>query len=202
MVRMQITIPLNTTQEQAKRLHELQAAFAQACNSLIPIVRQTRIWNRVALHHLVYKSLRQSYPSLGSQMACNAIYSVSRTCRVLFQHPSSPFNINGKVGQPLPNIHFSESSPVYFDRHTLSIRQGQLSMFTLDGRLHFQLTLNAEQEQQFHQLKLKDIILRGSAAQNYQLTFTLGDIATGSPLQLAETEPAAIPEHILVLDAA
>lgn len=197
---LQITIALNTSPEQAQKLRELQAAFAKACNMLTPVVQQTRVWNRVALHHLVYKSLREAYPALGSQMACNAIYSVSRVCRLLFQSPASPFNVLGKPNQPLPAIHFSDSSPVYFDRHTLSIRQGQLSMFTLDGRLHFQLTLSPEQQQQFHQLKLKDIVLRGTVSGAYELTFTFSEANADSSVP-QETESQPIPAHILVLEA-
>ncbi len=44
-------------------------------------LHQTKVWNRVALHHLMYRNLRDQFPEMGSQMVCNAIYSVSRTCR-------------------------------------------------------------------------------------------------------------------------
>jgi hypothetical protein len=85
--------------------------------------------------------LREKFPALGSQMVCNAIYAVSRTSRMVFQTPASPFNLTKLVGKPLPLLQFSESCPVYFDRHTLSIKGSKLSLFTLDGRMHFELTL-------------------------------------------------------------
>jgi hypothetical protein len=74
-----IRVPLNTTPEQFQRLLALQTAFAQVCNALAPEVQKTRVWNRVALHHLFYRGLREKFPALGSQMVCNAIYAVSRT---------------------------------------------------------------------------------------------------------------------------
>ena len=136
-----LRIPLNTTADQLASLQALQVAFAQVCNALAPTVQQTKVWNRVALHHLMYRTLRDQFPGMGSQMVCNAIYSVSRTSRVVFQHPQSPFNLARMGDKPLPLLRFSDSCPVYFDRHTLSVKAGQLSMYTLDGRIRFALAL-------------------------------------------------------------
>lgn len=171
----ELRIPLNTTPEQAERLLTLQAAFAQVCNTLAETVQQTRIWNRVVLHHLAYKRLREQFPAMGSQMVCNAIYSVSRHSRIVFQHPASPFNIAKLGARPLPRLHFDASCPVYFDRHTLSLKDGQLSMYTLDGRMRFQLGLRPEDEQRFHQGKLREVVLSQYAPGAFALSFTFGD---------------------------
>jgi hypothetical protein len=152
-------IPLHATPEQAARLVELQRGFAAVCNALAPLVRETRTWNRVALHHMAYKDLRQRFPEMGSQMVCNAIYSVSRTARVVFQSPASPFRLQRIGTGRLPLLSFAETAPVYFDRHTLSLRDGELSMFTLDGRMRFQLALAPEVEQRFRHDKLREIVL-------------------------------------------
>ncbi|MCU0922625.1 MAG: hypothetical protein MUF16_20270, partial [Burkholderiaceae bacterium] len=72
-----LRIPLKTSPRQHEQLVQLQRAFAEVCNALAPLVQQTRCWNRVALHHMAYKRLREGFPGLGSQMVCNAIYSVS-----------------------------------------------------------------------------------------------------------------------------
>src|ERR1700712_3665303 len=127
-----LRISLNANSEQAARLLALQAEFAKACNAMAPLVQQTRCWNRVTLHHLAYKSLREKFPDLGSQMACNVIYSVSRTSRQVFQHPQSPFNLARLESKPLPLLNFADTCPVYFDRHTLSVKDGRVSMYTLD----------------------------------------------------------------------
>jgi len=133
----------------------LQVGFAQVCNAIAPIVQQTRVWNRVALHHLTYRSLRERFPAMGSQMVCNAIYSVSRTCRVVFQHPQSPFSLTRLGDRPLPLLQFTDTCPVYFDRHTLNVKGGQLSMYTLDGRMLFALALQAADEANFKAMRLR-----------------------------------------------
>jgi hypothetical protein len=168
-----LRISLNASPEQALRLQALQTGFAQVCNALAPLVQQTRVWNRVALHHLAYRQLREQFPEMGSQMVCNAIYSVSRTCRMVFQHPDSPFSLQRLGSKPLPLLRFADSCPVYFDRHTLSLKAGQLSMFTLDGRMRFQLTLRAEDEQAFHACKLREIVLARRPDGIYELSFLL-----------------------------
>ena len=170
-----VVIRLNTSPAQHQRLLALQAAFAQVCNALAPLVQSTRTWNRVALHHMAYKSLREQFPAVGSQMVCNAIYSVSRHCRALFQSETSPFSLARLGSRPLPLLQFSDTCPVFFDRHTLSIKDGQLSMYTLDGRMRFQLDLRPEDEASFHHRKLRELVLSRLPDQVFVLTFTFAE---------------------------
>ena len=210
-----IRIPLNAAPEQQARLRDLQVVFARACNELAPHVQQSRVWNRVALHHLHYRALREKFPELGSQMICNAIYSVSKMARLVYQHPDSPFNPASRPGVALPLLRFADSCPVYFDRHTLSLRQGKLSMFTLDGRMRFELSLTSEQLALFEQSKLREIVLDQRADGVYQLSFFLASQdalqsdAGGATEVEADVEPDAerpalppattvIPEYVSV----
>jgi len=186
-----IRVPLNTTPEQYARLQALQTAFAQVCNALAPEVQRTRVWNRVALHHLFYRALRDKFPALGSQMVCNAIYAVSRTSRLIFQTPASPFSLAKLEGKPLPLMQFADSCPVYFDRHTLSVKGNKLSLFTLDGRMHFELTLPEEQLLLFRVAKLREIVLTRRLDAAYELAFWL------EPAELEPTQPL-IPEYLSV----
>lgn len=171
----QLRIQLDTSAAQLQKLVALQAAFAQVCNALAPTVQQTRVWNRVALHHLVYRQLRQQFPQLGSQMVCNAIYAVSRTCRLVFQHADSPFALSRLGDAPLPLLQFAENGPVFFDRHTLSLKAGLLSLFTLDGRMRFEQALRAEDEALFHAHKLREVVLARQADGSFVLTLWLED---------------------------
>ena len=182
-----LCVVLNTSAEEAAKLRQLQAVFAKACNALAPLVQKTKVWNRVALHHMAYKALRQQFPQMGSQMACNAIYSVSRHSRLLFQNPGSPFNLSKLGDKPLPLLRFSDASPVYFDRHTLSLKDGRLSMYTLDGRMRFQLGLKPEYEVNFHEKKLREIVLSRGKADRFQLAFVFSD----------EDDEAAAPPGLL-----
>ena len=200
-----LRIPLETTPAQVQRLLQLQQGFAQLCNALAPLVQQTRVWNRVAVHHLAYRQLREAFPQMGSQMVCNAIYSVSRTCRLVFQSPSSPLHLDKLGDRPLPLLRFGANSPVYFDRHTLSIKAGQLSMFTLDGRMRFELALAPEVQQRFAQQKLREVVLQqgqasASGVPSFALVFLLVDHqqeqdgASALPLP----QPGELPEYVMV----
>jgi len=194
-----LRIPLNAAPEQVQRLQALQQGFAQVCNALAPLVQQTRIWNRVALHHLAYRQLRERFPEMGSQMVCNAIYSVSRSCRLVFQHPNSPFHLSRLGDKPLPLLRFADTCPVYFDRHTLSLKAGQLSMFTLDGRMRFQLALGANDEALFHASKLREIVLARRVDGMYELSFVLVDPEESVASSAASAGmDAEIPEYVMV----
>ena len=196
-----LRIPLNANAEQLLRLQTLQAAFAQVCNALAPTVQQTRVWNRVALHHLTYHKLRERFPELGSQMVCNAIYSVSRTCRLVFQHPQSPFSLNKLADKPLPLLRFSDNCPVYFDRHTLSVKNGQLSMFTLDGRMRFALALKPADEANFNEKKLREIVLSCRADAVYELSFLFDDEQDKKTPELLGSGSSEVPEYVMVEEA-
>ncbi len=196
-----VRIPLNTSPEQMVKLLELQAAFAQVCNALAPLVQKTRCWNRVALHHMSYKTLRDQFPAMGSQMVCNAIYSVSRTSRLVFQHPQSPFSLARLGDKPLPLLQFAASCPVYFDRHTLSVKPGQLSLYTLDGRMRFELALAPEVEEGFRQKKLREIVLSRRLDGVFELAFMFSDEGDELAEPQAEAGAGEIPEYVMVEEA-
>lgn len=190
-MNLTLQTPLVTSAEQHARLAALQVAFAQVCNALAPTVAQTRIWNRVALHHMAYKRLREQFPALGSQMVCNAIYAVSRISRSVYQHPSSPFNLSRMGTGPLPVLRFADSMPVYFDRHTLSLKAGMLSMFTLDGRIRFQLALGEQDEMAFHERKLLEVVLSRNPQGGFGLRFLF---AAPDQVEIQEMDSSQIPD--------
>jgi hypothetical protein len=192
-MNFQITLRLNTTPAQTDSLQKLQAAFAEACTALGPAVKETRCWNRVALHHLAYHQLREKFPNLGSQMVCNAIYSVSRSARLLFQNPNSPWCVSKRPGLDLPLLRFANNAPVYFDRHTLSLRKGGVSMYTLEGRLHFDVRLTEEQEHYFRHEKLREIVLSRNT-QEFMLVFYFGQAEAKS------TDTTELPEYVMAIE--
>lgn len=198
-----LRITLNASPEQVQRLVALQAAFAQVCNALAPLVQQNRLWHRVTLHHLAYKSLREQFPQMGSQMVCNAIYSVSRTARVVFQDPASPFALSRLGDKPLPLLRFTDTCPVYFDRHTLSVKDRALSMYTLDGRMRFLLSVSAEDERSFREKKLREIVLLRKQDGAFELAFWFGEAQDEEGGKSAPTRhEGAIPEYVKVEAAA
>lgn len=195
-----LRLTLKANAEQSARLLALQQQFAQACNHIAPLVQSTRCWNRVALHHMAYKSVRQHFPSMGSQMACNAIYSVSRASRRVFQNPASPFHLARLGDGPLPMLRFAPDAPVYFDRHTLSLKGGQISMYTLDGRMRFQAGLSADDEARFRTERLREVALTQRHG-DFELRFEFareGD--TDEDAAQNDAEEANLP-HYLLIDA-
>lgn len=178
----------------------LQAAFAQVCNALAPVVQQNRCWHRVTLHHLAYKALRERFPAIGSQMVCNAIYSVCRAARVAFQHPESPLNVARLGTAPLPLLQFGDNSPVYFDRHTLSVKAGKLSLYTLDGRMRFDVALSAADEERFHREKLREVVLSRNIKGIFELSFWFApdeESESSVPLQ-GMVQQGQLPEYVKV----
>ncbi len=161
------SILLNANQEQISKLDRLQKNFVEVCNAIAPVVQETRCWNRVVLHHMVYHKLRSQFPELGSQMICNAVYSVCRAARIILQHPGSSFYNEINQTGLLPRIVFLANSPVYFDRHTLNIRNQKLSMYTLDGRIQFEIALTKPQQKSFLKDKLKEVLLIKQGGQFY-----------------------------------
>jgi hypothetical protein len=193
-----VRVQLDTSPEEAAKLRALQAMFAQVCNALAPLVQKTKVWNRVALHHMAYKNLREQFPQMGSQMVCNAIYSVSRHSRLVFQDPASPFNISRLGDKPLPLMHFEETCPVYFDRHTLSIKDGKLSMYTLDGRMRFHVGISEEDAANFREKKLREIVLSRETPQRFALSFMLTEKDVEINPALTAQLSAQLPAYMVV----
>lgn len=194
-----IDVPLTTSPAQLLSLQSLQKAFAAVCNAIAEHALAQHCWNRVALHHLVYREMRERFPDIGSQMVCNAIYSVSRSCRLLFQNPQSPLHALITNQQTLPRIQFLPKAPVYFDRHTLSLRKGVLSLYTLEGRIKFRVSLDEDQEALFSTEKLREVSLteRGGT---FRLRFQLGETEAGESISSADSPAPELPEYLLIVD--
>jgi len=139
------SIPLATDAHGQEKLLALQGQFRGACNLVAGIAFDNNCYSRVALHHLAYKPVRDAFAGLGAQLASNAIYAVCKAGRVL----------KTKAG-PLV---FNERAPVFFDHHTLSVRQGVLSLFTLEGRLKIQLAISYDLDRALRSLSLKEAVL-------------------------------------------
>ena len=193
----EIHIIFGVDEQMRERLDRLRVEFAKACNWVAPIARANHCWNRVALHHLTYHQLRRQFPDLGSQMACNAIYSVCRSYRLILEHPQSPlFGRKIQEGQ-LPELQFLDRSPVFFDRHTLSLQNNRLSLFTLEGRLRFGIELNAQDELKFRTEKLREIQLLANGHQYMMKMLMIGGETKVADLDLPQTP---WPDYFILLD--
>jgi len=121
-----ISLKLVLTQEQSNSLLETQKMFSKACNQIVPHAVENRCWNRVALHHHSYYALRESMPSLGSQMTCNAINKVCLSYKSLKIR---------KKDDEVKIIKFSSNTSVHYDKRTYSLKEDTLSLFSINGRI-------------------------------------------------------------------
>ncbi len=133
-----ISIKLQTTKEQAKLLAALQDAFLAACNQIVPLTVEHRCWNRVALHNLVYSQIRSS-SQLGSQMVCNAIFSVCKAYK----------NKGIAKGETIPIVKFHKNRSIHFDKRTYSLKGNVLSLYTLQGRIRVPMKMGPFQQAYF-----------------------------------------------------
>jgi hypothetical protein len=195
-----LDVHLHASPQQVETLRRLQEEFAQVCNAIAPLAQQTRCWNRVALHHMAYRQMRERFPNLGSQMVCNAIYAVSRTCRIIYQNPRSPFSMARVGAGRLPLVQFAPDAPVYFDRHTLSIKDDQASLYTLDGRVRFQIQLPASDLHRLSEARVREIVLVRRGA-HFALTFLLRTVDTNDPKSRLSEDAVAVdlPGYIQVV---
>ena len=134
-----VSMKLILISEGIARLESLQHEYAGACNSIVPEVIKSRCWNRVALHKSVYCMLRET-TRLGSQMTCNAIFSVCKAYQAQKEL--------GKIqkDKSVPKITFNQAS-VHFDKRTYSLtKSGQISLYTMEGRIKASLSLGAYQQ--------------------------------------------------------
>jgi putative transposase len=135
-----ISIRLDTTADQDKKLLQLQEAYYCACNQIVPEAVTNRCWNRVALHRLVYSKVRSTSP-LGSQMVCNAIYTVCKAYQAKSILPK----------EEIPLICFRPGRSIHFDKRTYSIRNETISLYTLGKRIKVPMRFGPFQKVYFSQ---------------------------------------------------
>lgn len=161
-MKNRLKLRLSVTAEQELVLGELQRLFAEVCNAIADMAIKNRCFNRVALHHLTYAHIRQTYPQLGSQMVCNAIYAVAKVIKMLYLSKSSPIYKLVKESGEYPRCQFQKNSPVFFDKNTLSIKDGRLCLYTMVGRLVINAQLDAGLVKRISGERISELILKSN----------------------------------------
>ncbi|NBP38537.1 MAG: hypothetical protein EBV34_08895 [Betaproteobacteria bacterium] len=107
--------------------------------------------------------------------------------------PSSPLHLSRLPAGMIPLVQFAERCPVYFDRHTFSLKDGRISMFTMDGRMRFQGNFGANEQAHFvaESQKLREVVLLRSLRGEFSLHFHFQDVNT-------PTDPLDWPTYVLV----
>ena len=135
-----ISIRLDTSSDESTKLLQLKEAYWSACNQIASDARENRCWNRFALHKLVYSKVRKTSP-LGSQMVCNAIFSVCKAYQAKGILPR----------EEVPLIHFRKGKSIHFDKRTYKIKGEVISLYTLGKRIQVKMRLGPFQKGYFSQ---------------------------------------------------
>jgi hypothetical protein len=155
---------LEVSAQQAGALGRLRTAYTDACNRLVPIVGEHRLWNRVGLHQRAYRTLREATP-LGSQMCCNAIGSVCKA----YKSQSALGRI--KKDGPVPPLRFDRAS-VHFDKRTYTLKHDTVSLNTLDGRITVAMRMGKHQRRMLAGGTPKEAEAAGIAVEYVNPTYT------------------------------
>jgi hypothetical protein len=106
----------------------------------------------------------------------------------------------------LPLVRFVDASPVYFDRHTLSLKGRLLSLFTPDGRTRVAVALAEEDEALFAHKRLREALLNRNESGDFVLRLRFDDgedeMEVQDQLPLAAPYPQPIPTYVTVQEAA
>ena len=145
----------------AQKLMKTRLLYRDACNFLVRYVCRDpseRNWQRYNLHHAAYYDLRSAFPTLGSQLACNAIRSVSSAYKTqLTNHPRK------NKADPLKEIVFKNPS-IHLDKNTIAYQENmtEATVFTIDGRVKVRLCPGDFQKRllQFGQCKESNLVYR------------------------------------------
>ena len=149
-------VQLTLSEAGSERLTALIEEFAAATRLAYRIAEEQSLYGRIALHHAAYNRIRVSYPKLGSQLAENCIYLVSSFCKK-------------DVTSSLPALW--ERPPVILDRRTVSVLNGSISIFTLEGRMRISATLPLELNDALQKGVFKEIHLYHHTGYIYLLKF-------------------------------
>lgn len=126
-------------------LEKLTEAYAKACNEISLSAYEHLCWNRVALHNKVYSRTRAN-SSLGSQMVCNAIFSVCKA-----------YKAKKATKKPLEKpLQFRKNGSVHFDKRTYTMKENILSLYTLEGRIKVEMQIGEFQKGYLKQGILKE----------------------------------------------
>ncbi|HSW72223.1 MAG TPA: transposase [Chlamydiales bacterium] len=157
-----IAIKLKPTLEESQDFYELQEVFSAACTQAANCGRDNKEKNRIGLHHLCYYALRKEFPTLGAQMACNAIAKASQAL---------------KAQRRPTDILFNKGCSIHYDKRTYSLKGTTLSLFTLKKRIQLTLEISPYHQKFLDQGKIKEAeLVRKGKSWFFHLVLDLPDV--------------------------
>ena len=119
-MKLTIKAKLLTNPEQYQSLKATMETFNTACNYISQRAFQSKTFNQVKLHHVVYRKAREKFPELSSQFIVRAIAKVS----------------DSYVAEKKTLHKFKKYSAVVYDQRLLSFKRLSItSINSVNGRL-------------------------------------------------------------------
>jgi IS605 OrfB family transposase len=121
---MNITLKarLNTNEIQHRALLRTMHTFSDVCNDISSQAFEAKEYQKVQLHHIVYKKQREALPDFSSQLVVRAIGVVSDSYKVKRNRHQRNF--------------FKRTSAVVYDDRVITFRDsGTVNIWTNDGRM-------------------------------------------------------------------
>lgn len=119
-MKLTIKAKLITIPEQHQSLKKTMEVFNNACNYISKKAFESKTFNQVKLHHLIYREAREQFPELSSQFVVRAIAKVS----------------DSYIAEKKTLHKFKKYSAVVYDQRLLSFKRLSIaSINSVDGRL-------------------------------------------------------------------
>jgi len=121
-VNITLKVKLNTNEIQHSALLRTMNTFNDICNDISNQAFEAKEYQKVQLHHMVYRGQREALPDFSSQLVVRAIGVVSDSYKVKRNRHQRNF--------------FKKTSAVVYDDRVITFRDsGTVSIWTNDGRM-------------------------------------------------------------------
>ena len=136
---MQLTtkVKLKPTDEQRKLLLETMELYNRACNRICEIAFNANTKKQFEIHHLCYKTIREEFPSLSSQMVVRAIAKVA-----------------GQLKREFTKHTFKPYGAIQYDSRTFSFKAvDEVSLWCVGGRQRIKMIMTGYQKKTAYESK-------------------------------------------------
>ena len=197
-----VKVKLNTNEIQHSALMRTMYTFNDVCNDISNQAFQAKEYQKVQLHHMVYKGQREALPNFSSQLVIRAIgvvsdsYKVKRnrhqqnyfkqTSAVVYDDRIITFkenSVHGQKAKPSVNIWTNDGRmeiPIkIYDEEKFKYRQGQVDLVYQNGKFYLLCTLDIPSQEKYD---AKGVIGIDLGVKNIAVT-SQGDVFSGEHIE-------------------
>jgi len=154
-----LKVKLNTNEIQHNALLRTMNTFNDVCNDISSQAFQAKEYQKVQLHHIVYKGQRKALPDFSSQLVIRAIGVVSDSYKV-------------KRNRHHQN-YFKKTSAVVYDDRCITFKENSVNIWTNNGRIEIPIQIYDKEKFKYRKGQVDLVYQNG----NFYLFCTL-DIPT------------------------